>query len=260
MTDVRHISLTSVIRHPSAAFLRPFNSWDAAKLIALLLMFVDHSGVFFFPDQQWIRGLGRGAAPIFLFLAGYAANYRFQWDLLILALLISVSDLLLAGQLRTQNILFTILFLRLLFYTLLEKRGHIIERPYEWYVVSIVFLFTIVIVQYGTLGLLFAMCGYMQRRREHYTRAQRQRFMILTFITYCGVTVMLSQFSLLTTLCMIVSVSFVYALLWRLEIREIQCPRCPAWLMKLLKLTSYYTGYIYAFHLIALEWFTGVPF
>lgn len=33
-------------------------------------MIIDHLGFFFFPDQVWMRILGRGAAPIFFFVSG----------------------------------------------------------------------------------------------------------------------------------------------------------------------------------------------
>ncbi len=51
---------------------------DLFKLTALLLMFIDHIGVFVFPDVIWWRIFGRAAAPIFFFLIGYSRSYRFH--------------------------------------------------------------------------------------------------------------------------------------------------------------------------------------
>ena len=38
------------------------------KLIAIVAMLIDHVGAIFFSDQLWIRGIGRIAFPIFVFL------------------------------------------------------------------------------------------------------------------------------------------------------------------------------------------------
>lgn len=38
------------------------------KLIAIIAMVIDHVGAIFFPDQLWLRGIGRIAFPIFVFL------------------------------------------------------------------------------------------------------------------------------------------------------------------------------------------------
>ena len=38
------------------------------KLIAIITMVIDHTGAIFFPDQMWLRAIGRIAFPIFVFL------------------------------------------------------------------------------------------------------------------------------------------------------------------------------------------------
>ncbi len=236
---------------------RPLNSWDLIKILGLVLMLVDHSSVFFF-QEQLLRAIGRSAAPIFLFLAGFAASYRLKWDLLALAVLLSLSDLLLTGQLRTQNILFAIILWRLLFQAL-EERGLCIERPYEWYIGCVALLSTMLVVQYGTLGLLFAICGYMKRHPDRYPQAQQRIFFLLAFATYGIIQIWASGFSLLESLVMAIGLLLLYRLLLGFEIREAG-QQWPTWLRALAKLTARGMAYIYAFHLIALEWMTGIPF
>ena len=221
-------------------------------------MFIDHSGAFFFPDAQWLRGIGRGAAPIFLFLGGYAASYRFKPYLLLLAVAMSLSDYCLVGHLRLQNILYSIIACRLLF-DWMEKHGKRIERPFEWYVSSLALLSSLFIVQYGTLGLMFAVGGYIQRRPEHYSDAQRRLYLRLSFATYAGLEIWLSSFTLLPALLTLASVYGVYRLLLTTDTRPVTA-NLPHWLMRLAKMFSYYSATIYALHLIALEWLTGTPF
>lgn len=237
---------------------RPLNHWDIAKLIGLLLMFVDHAGVYFFPQEIWLRGIGRGAAPVFLFLAGYAASYRFKPSLLLVALAMSLSDYLLTGQVRTQNILYSILLWRLLF-DWMEKRGYTIKRPFEWYVASLALLSSIVVIQYGTLGLIFAVCGYMQRRPEQYSAAQRQLFMRVSFATYAVLEAWLSSFMLIPAVLTYISVYAAYRLLISIDTQPV-ATSLPASLATAAKLISRYSLYIYGLHLIVLEWLTGMPF
>lgn len=235
--------------------LSPFDSWDAIKILALLLMFIDHSGHFYFTDQLWLRAIGRGAAPIFLFLAGFAASYRFKWDIFALALLMSVSDFLLTHHFRTQNILFTILLCRMIFFWL-ENHGKKIARPWEWYAGTLSMIVSFFIVQYGSFGMLFAISGYMARRPQVYPQARH--FLIASFIAYGIFSALYADFSLANGLLMAATLYGVYLLLSRLAIEPIRV--APHGLERALKFISYYTGYIYAFHLIALEWLTGIAF
>lgn len=237
----------------------PLNSWDVLKIIALLLMFVDHSGLFFFnspADQYWLRAIGRGAAPIFMFLAGYAASYRFNREIFLLALLLSVSDFFVAGYLQTQNILFTILLSRMIF-DWLEKRGRHIERPVEWVIGAIALFTTIALVQYGSFGFLFALAGYMKRRPQFYSAKKSQAFLIAAFVFYAVYEGMFSD-PAVNLVVMGITLCGIYGLLSRLKVRAVQIS-APNWLLRGAKLMSYYSAYIYVGHLIVLEWLTGIP-
>jgi hypothetical protein len=219
-------------------------------------MFVDHAGYFLLGNAPAFRAICRGAAPIFLFLAGFASSYRFKWDIFALAALMSVSDFLLAGHLRTQNILFTILLSRAVF-AWLERSDRRIEHPYEWYIGSLALFMSVFIVQYGSFGFLFAISGYLKRHRQYYPEALPRYFLIASFVTYGIYTQLFSQFPAIYLLLMILTLYGVYQLLSRLTIHAINGP--PP-LLRAGKWVSYYSGYIYAFHLIALEWITGHPF
>src|SRR5581483_11811297 len=109
--------------------------------------------------------------------------YRFRPDLFMLAVLMGISDFALAGHFRPQNILFLILVSRMIFNGL-ERRGRIIERPWEWYVGSLALLASMFIVQYGSFGFLFALSGYLRRHSQHYPPALPRRFLAVSFITY----------------------------------------------------------------------------
>jgi len=238
---------------------RPFDSWDVVKLVALVLMAIDHTGYFFYPDDNWLRAIGRGTAPIFLFLGGYAGSYRFKWDLLILALLMSISDLLLAGHLRPQNILFNILLCRLLL-GWMERHGKKINHPYEWFFGCMAWLATNFLFHYGSFGMVFAICGYMKKRGQDYPQKLQRNYWLLAFLSYAIFSALLGSFSFFDTLLMSSTLALVAMMLWRLKIKTIDTTRWPMGLARTAKTISLYSGYIYAFHLIVLEWIMDKPF
>jgi hypothetical protein len=240
---------------------RPFNSWDAIKVLALFLMFVDHAGYFFFNEQDshWMRAIGRGAAPIFLFLAGYASSYRFKWDLFALAALMTISDTLLVGHLRTQNILVTILLTRMLFYWV-ESRDTYIKHPYEWLIGAAFWLPTMLLTQYGTFGIIFGICGYVKRRHDLYPPHMHHDMLAIAFILFAATSIFTFRFDMIASIITTLVLTGVCWLLIRLELKPIHMPRTPRPVVWGLQQTAIYSGYIYAFHLIALEWITGKHF
>lgn len=236
----------------------PFNGWDVLKLIGLSLMFVDHAGHFLLPDHQYqfLRAMGRGAAPVFLFLAGYASSYRFHKETLFLGLAVIASNLLLGDYIHSLNILFAILLWRALL-GWLERKNRTIKRPFEWMLVCTVFFpVTVIIVQYGTMGLMFAIAGYMMRRPELYTQKQRGTYLILACTIYVIFESALFHFNALNIAVTCLTVFCVYMLIKRTNTQPIALQ--PAWLKKSLKAASAYSGYIYAIHLIILSWLTGI--
>jgi hypothetical protein len=240
---------------------RPFNNWDAVKLVALLLMFIDHSGAFFLREEpyEWLRGIGRGSAPIFMFLAGYAASYRFKWDLFILAALMTVSDTILAGHIRTQNILVTILVTRMILHWW-DAKGKVIAHPYQWLIGAFAWVITIILTQYGSLCFMFALCGYVKRRREFYSKQLADRMLVLTFVCFALVSQFTFNFVWTSTIAMLPVLCLVCWMLSAMELRTLDTSRVPAPVIWAGKQLSAYSGYIYALHLIVLEWLTGHPF
>ena len=239
--------------------MRPFNSWDMIKIIGLLFMFVDHMGAYFFIHNLWMRSVGRGAAPIFLFLAGYASSYRFSRELLVLASIMLLSNFILGEYTQPLNILFTILGCRALFH-LMEKRGKVIEKPWEWFIVLALFIvFTCFLFQYGTLGVMFAVCGYMKRRPERYSLTLQKLFLAGTLLCCAATFALFFDLTSSNVLLMIPVLGIDYWLLSTLEVRTLDMRRFPAWFTRILGLISHYSGRIYVAHLLVISWVTHYP-
>jgi hypothetical protein len=235
---------------------RPLDSWDIVKVVAILLMVVDHVGIFIYnsdADAYWLRAIGRGAAPIFLFLTGYARSYRFSWELFWLALAFAAFDWVYFWHINTLNILFTVLICRMIF-NWFESRGRVIQRPAEWFVGSVALFVTGAVTQYGSMGFLLALCGYMRRHESAYPPRLRYGLIaaMVALYTFYQVYFFSPDISPVVATLMIFG---VMGWMMRFEVREIRA----AWVPKApLKLLSYYSGYLYVIHIVIFILATGV--
>jgi len=156
-------------------------SYDLLKFTALLLMVVDHIGVFFFPEETWLRVMGRFSAPIWLFLIGYARSREVP-TLLIGTLIFMASNFVLGVPIFSLVILGTMLICRL---TIDPLMAGIIRAPVALYPVAAI-LFILAIpsfpyIEYGTTAMLFVMAGYMVRNKEDipFTHSQVLQFAVI---------------------------------------------------------------------------------
>lgn len=140
------------------------NSYDVFKAVALLAMVVDHVGYYLMPEQAWLRVVGRLAFPVFLFLVGYSDNFRFNRWLLVGALVVLASTLVNGFAVFPLYILFSILLWRGVM-GLLVRRPHILrDLLMLWVALLAFYLPSALLVEYGTLGMMFAVLGWHTRQ------------------------------------------------------------------------------------------------
>ncbi len=235
---------------------RSFNRWDALKLFALGLMLLDHIGHFFLTDIEWLRAIGRSAPMVFLFLVGYAPHYRFQRELLWLAVLLTISDFMLLMTPNELNILFTILLCRAAL-NWQERQGKIIKRPLEWYLISMLLMLpTMFVVMYGSLVFPFALLGYMMRRREHYPPHELWMIGILAVASYGAVQASLFDFSIEGGAVMVGGLCLTMLAICLSSKTMLQAVRLAPWLELPAQLAARYTAHLYVLHLIVMQWMT----
>ena len=58
------------------------NSHDLLKVLGTLLMVIDHVGMYLYPEQIYLRIIGRGAAPLFFFATGSGKQHNFKSNIL----------------------------------------------------------------------------------------------------------------------------------------------------------------------------------
>jgi hypothetical protein len=230
--------------------------WDALKIIALLLMFIDHAGHFYLHNELWLRAIGRTCAPIFFFLSGFAPHYRFNTRLMLFAVILTALDWGMQNQISTLNILFTIILGRAIL-GWLERHNSNPLKLHEWVIGCIALSTSVFITQYGSLGFLFMLAGFIYRHKSQYQQNTPSRFLIVVTLIYAIAVCVLGNYEI--SRWFIVGVGFVLinALLrWFAREPTGQLP-CGPYVAKALLPLSWYTAEIYAGHIIILILLTG---
>lgn len=141
------------------------NYQDLLKLLALIAMTFDHVGLYFLPEINEFRVIGRYTMPIFCFFAGY--NFKGSVNLLMLflgALLYTISTaFIFNGYFLETNILIPI-FLGQIYLYLFQNHFKNFNKGYVHFVfMTSLWPFTANILDYGTLPIAFMIVGYMSK-------------------------------------------------------------------------------------------------
>lgn len=138
---------------------------DLLKVIAVIIMIIDHIGASFFCDATWLRIVGRFGISIWFFFAGY--NYRRpKFLLLYLGLVLSYICYVTSGN-STLNMLVTF-YLGQCYLYLMEKFHQDSNRDILIHCVLMMLLtpFTYSIFEYGTLPVAFMIAAKHHARSE----------------------------------------------------------------------------------------------
>lgn len=164
---------------------RSLTRYDLLKSLALILMIVDHVGYFFFPDESWFRVMGRLSVPIWFFLIGFADTRKVQPTIWIGAVAVAASAALTGEYILPLNILFTLALARLWIDGLMVGT----LRSYEGFAGMFFLLFflsfpSMLFAEYGTMGMMFAVFGYLRKHKDNLTI---KPFALFGFLTAIGV-------------------------------------------------------------------------
>ena len=161
-------------------------SYDLLKAIAVVIMIVDHIGMYFFPDDLWWRSIGRIGFPVWFFLVGHASGRDIPTKLWGGALLLVAGDIIVGKSLFALNALVTIIIIRLIIDPVMR-----ISLKSQWVLWSLAALLTLLIVpsgfisEYGTMGLITAIYGYMVRHKAKINNdALIFRYMVFALLVF----------------------------------------------------------------------------
>jgi hypothetical protein len=186
------------------------NIEDCLKLLAIILMFVDHIGVFFFPNISNLRVLGRAVMPIFCFFAGYNST-KVRLRVLFGGLFITIF---------TSIFCYERIYVDLLCIIFLGQCLIVLFKRYKFNALTIFFITAIILlisftplirnnVNYSIISLAFMLCGYIARMNN----LNYQYLLVLNLISYLIYSQVGFQFSLSQVIFLGIELAGVYILL-----------------------------------------------
>lgn len=163
----------------------PVTTTDLLKLAGLTLVLIDHYGLFFDPNADWWRVVGRGAAPVFFFLIGFARTRTVPWMWIVLGAILTALDAFVSDGLEdvSLNILFNFALIRLVS-PWIER--HVLERRWGLPALAILCVALIplagLLLEYGASGWLWALVGFAAREAlvSRDVHIRRMRNMVAT--------------------------------------------------------------------------------
>lgn len=223
---------------------------DALKALAILAMVVDHVGKFFFPEEELFRVIGRTAFPMFFFLIGYARSTRISGELVFWAGLMVTADIWQFYPVFSTNILVTVITVRL-FFRLYERFGWAEVPLWQLYLVLMIWWFPAkVLFEYGTVAMLWALCGHLVREGRRDGAALL--FMALTQVTYIALEQAAFAFSLPLLGIFMVLMTVMGALLYRYQLKTLDNLGQGRW-QAAVKFISRYSLALYAIHYLIFQ-------
>ena len=142
-------------------------SYDFVKFTALALMIVDHIGYFFYPDEMWLRAVGRLSAPMWLFLIGYARSRDLPWQMWAGTVLLMLVNYSVGKDILPVYIIGSMLLFRII----LDPVMNFIRRDTKslYPLTAVLFALTALtapLFEYGAEGFIVVMAGYICRNKE----------------------------------------------------------------------------------------------
>lgn len=218
------------------------NSHDLLKFVAVILMVIDHVGLYFFPDELMFRAVGRTCVPIWFFFIGRFSPSKFDYFIVIYALAIEAANAF-AGNSGNLDILFTIFITRLLLN--LNEKSPIHRQGYLLPIALCIVFYPLSapLFSYGSFGFMLAYIGYLQRIEA--SRQVQLNYAMVAILTFSLIQFWSFGFGMLE---MLVSASLTAFLVFKLlsfELRKVSVKfEFP------IKLISRYSLEVYALHLI----------
>lgn len=210
----------AVTRH----FSKDLTSYDLLKTLAVVLMVADHAGAYFFPDEPWFRVLGRLCVPIWFFLIGYAESREIPKSFWIGTGVLMISAFVIGQPFLPLPILVTFALGR---YCIDGVMHRALRTPETlagmFFILALSSFHSAVLSEYGTLGLLLMMYGYICRHKEAWVIPLWHKYLFISgvFLVFFGHEVFfLPWLSPLQLVSLFVGCVFVFVLLALFRPRE----------------------------------------
>lgn len=236
---------------------KDITSYDLLKSFAVVIMIIDHIGMYFFPEQLWWRATGRICVPIWFFLIGFARSRDIPVKLMAGAGILTFGNILAGMPLFPLNILFTIAFVRIAIDRVMA--AGLKETKALWGISLILFILILpsyFLSEYGVQALILAMFGYFVRRRHEVGNDKLViQYMVFALSSFVMMQQVYFAFTLAQFLFMVSGVAFAQVVLY--YFRSYNYPSAtkilPGFLVWLVQLGGRRTLEIYVVHLLLFK-------
>lgn len=181
-----------------AHLTKDITSYDLLKTFAVIFMIIDHTGYYFFEDDNWWRVAGRMCVPVWFFLIGYARSRDLGPKMWVgMGVLVLASGVTGSGFLPL-NILGTILVVRLVIDQIMIRSQVHPQALWQLGVFLLLLSFpTAYLFEYGSLAIILAMFGWLVRNQHEYPDGVRQTqyFFFFAYATFVVVQMMFFGFT-----------------------------------------------------------------
>ncbi|MBP7190390.1 MAG: hypothetical protein KA998_04035 [Rickettsiaceae bacterium] len=186
------------------------NYQDLIKTFAIIVVIIDHLGVYFFPSFTIFRAIGRSAMPVFCFFVGY--NYtKPKTALVIYGAILTSMFFVCFVNIHVMNMLITMYICQWYLYVL-DKYGYNDERSI-WIQIPLLLLLlrpSEQFFEYGTLATIFVLVGNFSRRN-----GANFSMIMLSLFVYLANNIYLFKFGILDSIVASIFIIFVLYMLSR---------------------------------------------
>lgn len=223
------------------------NTHDLVKIIAILLMIVDHVGEYLFSDNLWCRLIGRSAAPLFFFLVGYVGKLHLRPSLIVYGFILTASSYFVNHHLNI-SILFNFILIHFCLQFFPAQKLSTFTRTICFILFAVINIPIYLYFEYGLLGILIAYSARLLALKDR----QGEFWLLLTMIVYFIWECAYFQFTKYPNAIFAFAVLTIFLIAAMQKYRLLKLP-CPSILRLPALFISRYSLEIYFFHLIILQ-------
>jgi hypothetical protein len=129
-------------------------------------MVIDHLGLYFFPEQIWMRAVGRTVMPVFCFFAGYNFHQKPRSIILVYGLILYAMTFAIYQQFVAFNILIAIYLGQWYLHLFQNQLQYNLYLYIHVIFTSLLYLLTSDYMDYGTLGIAIMLIGFGARNND----------------------------------------------------------------------------------------------
>lgn len=236
-------------------------SYDLLKTFAVLIMLTDHIGAYFFhevyPDDLWWRAVGRIGFPVWFFLVGYARGRDIPPKLIGGALVLLAANVVVGMPLFPLNALVSMIIIRLVLENLTAR---MLKNRHELWVgacmLTVLAVPTNYMFEYGTLGIITAIFGFMVRNREQIANNKLVvSYMMFSLAVFVFYQQYFFNFTMPQFVFVAVGTAIVRCVLFYFQPLEfpVLTQRCSRISVAFIQLCGRYTLEIYVIHLFIFK-------